>query len=675
MILRKLTLENIRSYRDETRIEISTGTTLFEGDIASGKSTLLYAIEFALFGLGSLKGSFLLRNGAKQGRVSLAFEVDGREYEVHRTLVRKGKSVQQGECYIQGPEGRALLSPTEVKERILQILRFNEPPNPKAQSVIYRYAIFTPQEEMKEVILKDPDDRLQTLRRAFRIEDYKIAIENSSTLVSRIKGRVAYLEGATADLPNMKTKLDEVTGSVQKLKEELEPLKQGETELKEEHEKRDGELRALEKEREKIGKARERIPLLTSQISEKAGLRDKLAEDNGKARKKITDELQPKMSELARLKKPTDKTRQQLKQEITKLRVKSREMEKQRAKLEERVGNFESILKKKVCPICERPIDSKKFGEKAKHLEQERSGLEEQVGKLEKQVKDTEELVDELSEYEQAQKEVQGLRSQLEDANKKIAENDKTVAELENGIKSLRTRLALAEQEVKPLEKVLQEIGELEKRIEKLDSRLMDVRKSIATKEEEIRSSEDILKELQQGLELKEKQVKVKDSLSEHRIWLSDYFAPTLENIEKHVMTSLNQRFNEQFQRWFHILIEDPELQVRVDENFSPVMEREGYEQEFQSLSGGEKTSVALAYRLALNTIVQEVVVSTGSNLLILDEPTDGFSKEQLFKMRDILRELKCPQVILVSHERELEGFADRVIKVEKREGISCIIR
>jgi len=102
-------------------------------------------------------------------------------------------------------------------------------------------------------------------------------------------------------------------------------------------------------------------------------------------------------------------------------------------------------------------------------------------------------------------------------------------------------------------------------------------------------------------------------------------------------------------------------------------MEREGYEQEFQSLSGGEKTSVALAYRLALNTIVQEVVVSAGSNLLILDEPTDGFSREQLFKMRDILRELRCPQVILVSHERELEGFADRVVKVEKREGISYI--
>jgi exonuclease SbcC len=673
MILRELTLENIRSYRDETRVAISAGTTLFEGDIASGKSTLLYAIEFALFGLGSLKGSFLLRNGAKQGHVSLAFTVDGRDYEVHRTLVKKGKSIQQEECYIQGPEGKALLSPTEVKERILQILKFNEPPNPKAQSVIYRYAIFTPQEEMKEVILKDPDDRLQTLRRAFRIEDYKIAIENSSVLISRIKGRISYLEGATADLPSAKTRLEEATKTVQKFKEQLEPLKQTEKELKEEYDKKNGELKALENERERIGKAIERIPFLTRQIGEKNRIREKLAGDNEKAQRKISDELQPKMAELARLKKPTGKTKQQLKQEVTKLRAESRDAERQRAKLDERAGNFESILTKKVCPICERPIDPKKFREKAQHLKRERSGLDEAIKKADKQVQEKEELIDKLEKYEEAQKETKGLRSQLEEANNRIAENDRTVVELEKDSKDLETQLASAEQEAKPLEKVLQGIEGLEKRVKELYDQLTDVMRKIATKEEGIRSAEESLRELQQEIGLKEKQVKVKDSLSEQKIWLSDYFAPTLENIEKHVMASLNQSFNEQFQRWFRILIEDPELQVRVDENFSPVMEREGYEQEFQSLSGGEKTSVALAYRLALNTIVQEVVVGTGSNLLILDEPTDGFSKEQLSRMRDILRELKCPQVILVSHEKELEGFADRVIKVEKREGISHI--
>ncbi len=61
------------------------------------------------------------------------------------------------------------------------------------------------------------------------------------------------------------------------------------------------------------------------------------------------------------------------------------------------------------------------------------------------------------------------------------------------------------------------------------------------------------------------------------------------------------------------------------------------------------------------------------SNLLILDEPTDGFSKEQLFKVREILNELKCPQVIMVSHENELESFADHTFKVEKMQGTSEI--
>ena len=90
-------------------------------------------------------------------------------------------------------------------------------------------------------------------------------------------------------------------------------------------------------------------------------------------------------------------------------------------------------------------------------------------------------------------------------------------------------------------------------------------------------------------------------------------------------------------------------------------------------LSGGEKTSVALAYRLALNMIVRKVATSMESNLLILDEPTDGFSKEQLLKVQDILTELECPQVIIVSHERELESFADQIFRVSKEDGISTI--
>jgi exonuclease SbcC len=44
-----------------------------------------------------------------------------------------------------------------------------------------------------------------------------------------------------------------------------------------------------------------------------------------------------------------------------------------------------------------------------------------------------------------------------------------------------------------------------------------------------------------------------------------------------------------------------------------------------------------------------------------------------LFKIREILDELKCPQVIMVSHEKELESFAHQVMRIEKKNGISQI--
>ena len=41
-------------------------------------------------------------------------------------------------------------------------------------------------------------------------------------------------------------------------------------------------------------------------------------------------------------------------------------------------------------------------------------------------------------------------------------------------------------------------------------------------------------------------------------------------------------------------------------------------------------------------------------DLLILDEPTDGFLEQQLDRMRDLLDELDAKQIILVSHEDKI---------------------
>ena len=70
MLIRSVRLENIRSYTNET-VEFPEGSTLLSGDIGSGKSTILLAIEFALFGLKKGSGNSLLRHGKKEGSVEL----------------------------------------------------------------------------------------------------------------------------------------------------------------------------------------------------------------------------------------------------------------------------------------------------------------------------------------------------------------------------------------------------------------------------------------------------------------------------------------------------------------------------------------------------------------------------------------------------------------------------
>ena len=95
MLLKKLVIENLRSYNNQT-IVFPSGSTLLSGDIGSGKTTILLAIEFALFGLQpSQKANSLLRNDKDDGRVVLEFEIDGKDVVIERALKRGKKSISQ----------------------------------------------------------------------------------------------------------------------------------------------------------------------------------------------------------------------------------------------------------------------------------------------------------------------------------------------------------------------------------------------------------------------------------------------------------------------------------------------------------------------------------------------------------------------------------------------------
>lgn len=91
-------------------------------------------------------------------------------------------------------------------------------------------------------------------------------------------------------------------------------------------------------------------------------------------------------------------------------------------------------------------------------------------------------------------------------------------------------------------------------------------------------------------------------------------------------MNRIKEDFGSQFQKWFNVLVNDPGKEARIDEESTPLIQQDDVDQDVKYLSGAEKTSVALAYKLALNNIVGKISAGAKSNLLILDEPTDGLN-------------------------------------------------
>lgn len=198
----------------------------------------------------------------------------------------------------------------------------------------------------------------------------------------------------------------------------------------------------------------------------------------------------------------------------------------------------------------------------------------------------------------------------------------------------------------------------------------MEIRSAEKRKEVEMlkKQVEEIGLEIAQKEGIREQMAKLRNLQD----WLEGKFLPLITLTETNVMITLRRDFSKIFNEWFSTLVSDS-LSVRLDEDFTPVIVNQDYEIDYEFLSGGERTAVALAYRLALNKIINSMLSKLKTkDVIILDEPTDGFSEQQLDKMRDIFEQLEAKQIILVSHEQKIEGFVDSIIRI-KKDGTSKI--
>ena len=194
----------------------------------------------------------------------------------------------------------------------------------------------------------------------------------------------------------------------------------------------------------------------------------------------------------------------------------------------------------------------------------------------------------------------------------------------------------------------------------KADISLAEIKKEIELLKKDILSREE-------SISAKEKTKKDLAYISELHDWLSTSFLELIEFIERNVLLKLRQEFSRVFSKWFHMLVPQGSLNVKLDESFSPVILHKDIEMEYSFLSGGERTAVALAYRLALNQTINSMLSKIKTkDIVILDEPTDGFSEIQLDRMREVLLELNVSQLIIVSHERKIESFVENILRVKK---------
>ena len=129
----------------------------------------------------------------------------------------------------------------------------------------------------------------------------------------------------------------------------------------------------------------------------------------------------------------------------------------------------------------------------------------------------------------------------------------------------------------------------------------------------------------------------------------------------------LIQKYTKEFFKEFNFNYSDLTLN---DEYDVTVYGPEG-ESSMSMVSGGEKIAIALALRLGITKAMSKGDLDT----ILLDEPTIHLDSSRRHELINLLKDMSVlPQMIIVTHESQLENAADNLIKVEKENGISNVI-
>ncbi len=205
----ELTLEGFRSYRGKTTFDFRDRRLLgVVGQIGSGKSSILDAVSFALYGkTPSIEGATksLINQLSDQCHVELIFQVDGEVWRAQRALRRKGQAGHRLEKLASGePEAEVLEQITgegSTNSRIEQLLGMDF----KA----FCRSVLLAQNRFSEFLTATPSQRDTVLKGVFGYERLDAALAVARTRLARAEMQLESLQGERRRIDEARTQLEE----------------------------------------------------------------------------------------------------------------------------------------------------------------------------------------------------------------------------------------------------------------------------------------------------------------------------------------------------------------------------------------------------------------------------------------------------------------------------------
>lgn len=685
-MINSIELGNFLSHSD-TKLEFYDGVTVFVGNNGAGKSSIIDAITFALFGKHSRKtNKSLIKRGTTQGFAKINFTINGKELQAERKIDVKGGLAAQ---FSEKSNGEWLQIAAGERKQFGESMTHEVEKKIGLEFEKLKIASIVQQGELNSIIKAKPKEFKELLNAIIGIDKLDVA-SDAMKLVNK-----NFREKIRQDIGYDDTHIEILNLDLEKYHNELEKSKPLKGKLSSKREKSEKELlvltEKLERETPKLDKLKQ-LELRKKELREyaKEAILEIKNEIEEKERKILDCKGCFEYVGLAKdlqikLEKEEFTIKDSLKrlQKLTNLKASLVEKQSLASKLK---------LKDNKCPVCDSKVSKLNPLFQKEHLKQELEKNEDVITTLQKDIKLFEKNRFEFSEKLQKAKESQAtLRAHSIKDQADLKKIQKDIEDKKVNVKKVPLIISTGNLvEVAHLDShskmLFENISQLELETKGFaEVNFVNLKESISEKQDELSRIDQEIGAITEKISEAEQQIKfLKKAISEVKV-VRDYveeldtIQTNIFNRDGAVATSLRSwalntisvkaseylaLLNTKIQRIF--------LSEKIRDVVISCYSRNEV-LEIESLSGGEQVSVALALRLGMANLLG----ASHLNLIILDEPTTHLDAERRKSLVAVLSQLSnitnvgAPmQFIIITHDSEIfeDSTVEHIYKFESTE-------